>query len=534
MAQLFQYQALDKYYSKLAAVWPMERGVGTQWDGLDAHGSLAFTLVGPPDTTTSGAKHNYRGTFNGANQYGHQAVGAASPMDLTDSFTLSCWLEVDGPGSSLYVIGRYDIGYSEYQWLLFRRFSSPNYYYYRFYVDDGLGSTVHIESGSIGYSNNDHVVCVYDASAQEIHIYVNGTKSTLSVGVPSSLSSFGQVKLAIGARLWSGAISTYSAMKIDEIYLWKGAAFGQTEVDALYNSGTGRFLDDHEFETTVPAGFDVRESSQIAVPAGFDSLRDTLEASVPAGFEARAQSQLAVPAGLEIAQQVETSVPGGARIVRIQVANIAAVFGIRAQQGGDGLLGVPSQNQARSQRKWDLYARDKSDDSETHLGTITEDDSPKQVTAALSDGTYDIIIRPSDLLWQEVETRVVTTLVVDSGDVESQGLPAIDNLSAQRSTIHEDYTEISWDVSDQGVTRSYSFGVWFGAASPVSIAGDPDISKPSFPGNASYSVLRDQSAAEYVAVAAIASDGTRGPKSELSLPWSAAPDSPAGQQAIPQ
>jgi hypothetical protein len=104
------------------------------------------------------------------------------------------------------------------------------------------------------------------------------------------------------------------------------------------------------------------------------------------------------------------------------------------------------------------------------------------------------------------------------------------NLEA---SISRGTTTLTWEASGAITDFDVVWGLWFGVTSPVSTTGDPTYSFLANIGQESFEYTIAQTASQYVAVAAMNSDGDRGVSAELYLPWgTAAPNSPVNQVAM--
>jgi len=80
-----------------------------------------------------------------------------------------------------------------------------------------------------------HVVCRYDADADELSIFVNGTKSTTSA-IGSAAASASPI-FYLGDEGWGNQSNSV----LDEVAIWLDRALSDGDVDALWNAGSGKF-----------------------------------------------------------------------------------------------------------------------------------------------------------------------------------------------------------------------------------------------------------------------------------------------------
>ncbi len=165
----------------------------------------------------------------------------------------------------------------------------------------------------------------------------------------------------------------------------------------------------------------------------------------------------------------------------------------------------------------------------TNLGFIPATDPQTLVDVPLADGFYELAVRPSGTYWKEARGKKILTVSILAGVVEFSGIPLIKNLT---STVLNNFkTRVIWDSSDEFNLQATSFGLWRSPTTPVVVTGSPDFTIPITAGVGRYSQDIQQTADEFVAVAAF--DATdQATESEIFLPWdTTAPDSPHEQFA---
>jgi hypothetical protein len=164
-------------------------------------------------------------------------------------------------------------------------------------------------------------------------------------------------------------------------------------------------------------------------------------------------------------------------------------------------------------------------------GAIDADTSPLTLAdVSIPAGTYSVWVEREGVFWKDARVGSEFTVVITDGQPPLVlALPMATNLAA---SISGGLTLLSWDASSGITDDGLSWGLWFNATSPVTITGEPTYRFLAAIGQSDYEYVIDQSASEYVSVAAIGSDGTRGVAAELYLPWSTtSPNSPANQTA---
>ena len=122
-------------------------------------------------------------------------------------------------------------------------------------------------------------------------------------------------------------------------------------------------------------------------------------------------------------------------------------------------------------------------------------------------------------------------MVILTGQVPKIGLPEVRNL---RRYIVAKASIIRWNVSEEHLTGTYEFGIWFAQESNVDFEADPDLTVPQIFGMGEYQIKKVQQDDEYVFVAAFTQDAL-GPVARLFIPWSSGTSgSPKNQTTIDQ
>lgn len=181
---------------------------------------------------------------------------------------------------------------------------------------------------------------------------------------------------------------------------------------------------------------------------------------------------------------------------------------------------------------WTVVAVNADTRAETVLGFVAADLAGAPVTladVAIPDGDYYVEARPADLLWEDCRQARAVSLTTAAGTVLYAGVPAILNLRAEVLDLQR---VVRWEIPVPAGDPTFGFGLWFGATSPVFTGGDPDDTISAWADQADYLYAFAQAEPLYIAVAAVAADGTAGPPSELYLAWGTVPlATPANQLA---
>lgn len=176
-----------------------------------------------------------------------------------------------------------------------------------------------------------------------------------------------------------------------------------------------------------------------------------------------------------------------------------------------------------------VYARNTATGAVLDLGAIEMDAAELVLTdVAIPDGDWQFWTERESTFWKSNRSRDSQVVRLASGVPPAvDPLPAVINLAA---SVSRAVTTLTWDVSHPIAEWGLDFGLWFSETSPVATFVTPTALVEASKMRTSYSAIRRQSGAEYVAVALIGSDGSLGQAAEIELPWgTVAPASPSNQ-----
>jgi hypothetical protein len=196
--------------------WRLSDGSGST--GADLLGSSPLTMSGttwstdhPPTTTGSAA-------FNGTSSYG-AAQGPA--IDTSASFTVSAWAKLSQlPAGNTEVVATqggttssFMVGYTggSKTWWVFMPSSDT--------ANPG-GTTITAAANAAQANTWTHLTAVYDASAQSVKLYVNGTLAASAGGV-SGYKATGP--LTVGKSVWNGSQTDYWPGNIADVEAFQQA-----------------------------------------------------------------------------------------------------------------------------------------------------------------------------------------------------------------------------------------------------------------------------------------------------------------------
>ena len=222
--------------------------VSQSWDegyGLDMHQYL------DPGVDNSGEGATWNARTKGAVSQGSleldgdaDYVTVADHADFTfsdgssdDPFSISAWVYLDGLGSNMPIITKWNTNNREWAIVVNSTSGLVSAYLY-----DDAANVQHVATTTTGLSATTwyHITMTYDGSggatgADGIKIYIDGTSDTLTATSNASYDNIqdGTAGVIIGAELMSGL---YFDGKLDEISIWD-KELTSAEVTEVYNDG---------------------------------------------------------------------------------------------------------------------------------------------------------------------------------------------------------------------------------------------------------------------------------------------------------
>lgn len=333
------------------------------------------------------------------------------------------------------------------------------------------------------------------------------------------------VPAPVSTRIVNSGLSRFGARR-----LYAGTAPSRFDVfkETTATSFASRFLVRAQAENANQNRIEARQVASTVWPSRFDYIKTPNGVLSVARFDARHFGERISISRNDARKSQAVRMPARHDIRQLfEAIKLARYEWHKLIEAGPS----PARHDALVKTGWAIYARDAETSAETFLGFIPEDTDPKElVDVPLPDGVWEIEARPSQYFWDECRGRKVVTLVTDPGGGGGpvSGLPAIQNL---RREIVAFQSIVKWKVTEEYAPGAFDFGLWFSPTSPVDTSGPPDATVAYVAGTGDYQATRQQTASEYVAVAAF-TDTEVGPVAELFMPWStSAPQSPADQYA---
>ena len=243
--------------TEIPAEWSGWSGLTSYWRFDETSGSSAADAVGSVDGTLSAGsfdasgKHDYC-YYNSAGAAKGVNLGNNYGFESNEAFSWSTWVKRDSINNWNYIVCKtmttnattgIEMKFNNFTSTYVR--NSPMFFLINCYwaADcgslrfNGVVSDIACDNTGVWY----HIVYTYDGnsgSTSGMNIYVDGVKSTCAVyGASLSGSIINTNPICIG-----GADNSAQALigRVDEVGVWN-RELTQTEVTALYNSGTGLF-----------------------------------------------------------------------------------------------------------------------------------------------------------------------------------------------------------------------------------------------------------------------------------------------------
>ena len=232
------------FITKAPSYLGLTQGLVGSWsfNGPDMSGNTATDRSGQGNngTLTNGPKRGIGKIgqaleFDGVNDY----VDAGDPasLDVTGSLTISTWVKADAfpNGDDNYILTKTTSPTGNIAYKLTATIDNAVEQFYFLVSSNGSTVAQRYTATTIAANTRYHVVGVFDATAQTLSIYLNGSlnNGTLDGTVPSSIvDSSGTVKVGT----LTGASNRSFDGLIDEVRVYNRALTAD-EIKRLYNMG---------------------------------------------------------------------------------------------------------------------------------------------------------------------------------------------------------------------------------------------------------------------------------------------------------
>lgn len=166
------------------------------------------------------------------------SLSTNAPIDTTRSFTVSAWVKLTNGGNTggtQTVVAQN--GNQEFGYLLGYENSANAWIFVTQASDDSTISHTYVESPALTgsqYNGWNHLVGVYDASAQKIYLYVNGT--LIGSNPYHATVDFAQQMVVGGGALYKGTATDYLNGDVSDVVLYNTTALTGGQVQQLYTA----------------------------------------------------------------------------------------------------------------------------------------------------------------------------------------------------------------------------------------------------------------------------------------------------------
>lgn len=220
--------------------WKFDENTGAA--AADSSGAAnAGTLTNGPawDTGPDGVALS----FDGSNDY---VSAANAAVKTTSSFTVAAWAKLTATGGNRVVMAQ--AGTTSSPFYLQYATSSNKWRFVTTSADTSNPSSTFAYSASTTALNEwTHLVAVYDATAGQIRLYVNGE---LDAETAFTGAWDGANALQVGRMRWNGGYTDRFIGGIDDVRAWR-RALTATEIAAVYDTPTVEWALDEGTGTTV-------------------------------------------------------------------------------------------------------------------------------------------------------------------------------------------------------------------------------------------------------------------------------------------
>lgn len=481
--------------SSPAAVWGGTGGYAGAWHLDETSGSLADATGNSNNGTANGSPTHVAGVAGNGLQFAsgdYVNLGAGTSLRITSTISIEIWLNITTVAESTQrILGRC----GSYDYLFEMAYNHPSFTIY--------GNAAYTSYSTSLTANSWHRIGItYSDAANEIRFYLDGTLTetvscyasitTSSVNTQLSDSWLSIRGTADEPRVFAGIHS--AARQRFEFYNQRPATDGDITIGSQLSAG--------------PVEYSYIGSGGITFGGSADYSLDTRTAT---------STRLVIRREVRGLRSVVLAI-----LREVRTAPVSARFPILRR------VFLPD--------RLHVMARDVATGQIQELGVAAPQGSSslQLQDVALSPGTYEVWVERDSVYWPRARRGAVQLLTVADGHPPVvDPLPTAVNLAA---SVVQGLTLLTWSASRPIVGdadgKECRWGLWFGLSSPVSVAGQPSITVPVMADQITYRTIREQTAAEWLAVALVGPDGERGESAELWLPWSTeTPVSPENQTA---
>ncbi|MEU8661150.1 LamG-like jellyroll fold domain-containing protein [Actinoplanes philippinensis] len=231
----YAYDAAGNQISQSLWLAGADRAARWRLDGLtdgraaDDVGNGALT---PAPGVTFSTERGGAAVLNGADG---RLTTAASPVDSSRSFTVAAWVKLSATGKTAQAVSADGIKQSPFQ--LRYDAAANRWQFITSQFDSAAPGAVSSTSTSAPATGTwTHLAGVYDAGAQTMRLYVNGTLQDSDAATHPFASSGG---MTVGAGRWNGAVTDFWPGQVDDVQLYQKALTGSEVTAARDGNGPG-------------------------------------------------------------------------------------------------------------------------------------------------------------------------------------------------------------------------------------------------------------------------------------------------------
>ena len=210
-----------------AARWRLDELTDGRADDDVGNGALT-----PSPGVTFSAERGGAAVLNGSDG---RLTSAATPVDSSRSFTVAAWLKLGATGRTGQAVSadgnkqspfqlRYDATANRWQFITSQSDSATP------------GAVASTSTSTPSAGTWTHLAGVYDANAQTMRLYVNGSLQDTDTGARPFASSGGTT---VGAGRWNGSVTDFWSGQVDDVQLYQKALTGSEITATRDGNGPG-------------------------------------------------------------------------------------------------------------------------------------------------------------------------------------------------------------------------------------------------------------------------------------------------------
>ncbi|GAA0516934.1 hypothetical protein Ade02nite_84890 [Paractinoplanes deccanensis] len=231
----YAYDAAGNQISEALWLAGADRAARWRLDGL-ADGRAADDVgngaLSPAPGVTFSAERGGAAVLNGTDG---RLTSAASPVDSSRSFTVAAWVKLAATGRTGQAVSADGTKQSPFQ--LRYDATANRWQFITSQFDTAAPGAVASTSTSVPATGTwTHLAGVYDASAQTMRLYVNGSLQDTDGGARPFASSGGTT---VGAGRWNGTVTDFWQGQVDDVQLYQKALTGSEVTAVRDGSGPG-------------------------------------------------------------------------------------------------------------------------------------------------------------------------------------------------------------------------------------------------------------------------------------------------------